>query len=201
MTSGPQDWRLSSPQQYGPPGAAYGQPPPDWRLSAMQPAPPAGNHPSPYPYAASYRAQYPEDVKRGVAGARARRRLLLRTYWALRIVVIVSGSLVAILSAATAPVALVGALGALAAASETLIATTRIQERAVTTGQLAETLAKQLREYELRVGDYSEGDALVTFYSRVEALREKAAAEQFRLDLFTPGTEGPSGTPANGASS
>jgi hypothetical protein len=133
----------------------------------------------------SYREQYVEDAKRGVAVARRKYYLLFRLYWALRALAIVAGISVAALAATPAPRWVLGLLGALAAAAETVIAAGNLQERAVVSGLLADRMARELRDYSLRFDSYAEGDPLETLHSRIEKLRDEASTARFRLDRST----------------
>jgi hypothetical protein len=143
----------------------------------------------------AYRDQYVNDAKLGVAGARAKYRTQLRLFWTLRFGVIGSGLAVAVLAAVTAPAWLVASFGALAASLETIITVTHLQENAIAHGELSEGMARELRDYELRVGTYSSGDVIGSLHERIEGLREQATKERFRLARSSAISEPPASSP------
>jgi hypothetical protein len=130
----------------------------------------------------SYRLQYVEDAKRGVAVARHSYRRWLRLYWGLRALAITAGVSVATVATTPTPKWVLGLLGALAAIAETVIAASNPQERAVVAGLLSDHVAAELRDYSLRFGRYAKADPLATLHSRIEKLREEASTARFRLD-------------------
>jgi hypothetical protein len=130
----------------------------------------------------SYRHQYVEDAKRGVEIARRNYRRLFRLYWTLRGLAIFAGISVAAVAATPAPRWLLGLLGALAAAAETVIAAGNLHERAVVSGLLADRVAGELRDYSLQFGSYAKGDPLEILHSRIEKIRNEASTARFRLD-------------------
>lgn len=130
----------------------------------------------------SYRRQYVEDVKRGVEVARRNYRRLFRLYWTLRALAIFAGISVVVVAATPAPRWVLGLLGALAAAAETVIAASNLHERAVVSGLLADRMAAELRDYTLKFGIYAKGDSLETLHSRIEKIRSEASTARFRLD-------------------
>lgn len=130
----------------------------------------------------SYRRQYVDDVKRGVEIARRNYRRLFRLYWTLRALAILAGISVAAVATTPAPRWVLGLLGALAAAAETVIAAGNLHERAVVSGLLADRMAGELRDYTLRFGNYATGDPLETLHLKIEKIRNEASTARFRLD-------------------
>ena len=155
------------------------QPPPtDWTLSASNIGPLLGGSDPSQPFAERYLA----DAKVGVGNARTSYRRLMRIFWALRFGVIASGLLVAILSAAGATPWTIATFGALAAALETVILSTNLQNRAVARGLYADAVAYELRTFELNIKPYATDDRIEILHSKLEALRASASATQFKLD-------------------
>jgi hypothetical protein len=133
----------------------------------------------------SYPEEYVEDAKQGVDAALHTYKVLLRLYWVLRAVAIVAGISVAAVAATSAPKWSLALLGALAAAAETTIAASNLQERAVVSGLLGDQMGQELREYTLRFGSYATGNRLETLYFRIEKIRSDASSARFRLDRTT----------------
>lgn len=126
--------------------------------------------------------QYVADAKAGVASARAAYRRLMRIFWTLRFGVITSGLLVAVLSAAGAPIWTIASLGALAAAIEAVMASTNLHNRATARGLYADAVAYELRTFSLKIAPYAGDDAVEVLHRKVEALRSSASAALFKLD-------------------
>ena len=95
---------------------------------------------------------------------------------------IVAGISVAAVAATNAPRWSLALLGALAAGAETAIAASNLQQRAVVSGDLAEHMARELRDFSGRFGSYATGDALETLHDRIEWMRSEASTARFRLD-------------------
>ena|SRR5690242_16086035 len=158
---------------------SIGQPPPGgWTMSASNIGPLAGESDPSRPFAERYVA----DAKTGVANARASYQRLMRIFWTLRLGVIASGLLVAVLSAAAAPLWTIATFGALAAALEAVMLATNLQNRAVVRGLYADAVAYELRTFELRIKPYAGEDRVEVLHGKLETLRSSASATQFKLD-------------------
>lgn len=95
---------------------------------------------------------------------------------------ILAGISVAAIAATPAPRWVLGLLGALAAAAETVIAAGNLHERAVVSGLLADRIAGELRDYTLQFGKYAKDNSLETLHFRIEKIRNEASTARFRLD-------------------
>ena len=170
-----EDWHLSVAQSA----------PSDWTMSASNIGRILEDPDPSRPFAERYVA----DAKLGVANARTAYRRLMRLFWTLRFGVIASGLLVAILSAAGAPVWTVATFGALAAALEAVMLSTNLQNRAVVRGLYADAVARELRTFELKIKPYATADRVEVLHGKLESLRDSASNTQFKLDQAA-GTNG-----------
>lgn len=155
-----------------------GQAPPGWTMSASNIGPLSGESDQSQPFA----ERYVTDAKLGVGNARTAYRRMMRIFWTLRFGVIASGLLVAVLSAAGTPAWTVATFGALAAALETVIVSTNLQNRAVARGLYADAVARELRTFSLNIKPYAGADAIEVLHGKLEELRASASNTQFKLD-------------------
>jgi hypothetical protein len=99
----------------------------------------------------------------------------LRRYRIARLVVIVSAALVPVLAAATVvPRVALGALGAIAAVTEAIHQTFQFQRTGIEAMRTANALERELNRFMMSVGPYGTGDAIVSFVTQIESIREDA---------------------------